>query len=223
MTKDNSVAKLGSTCAILVGISYIVIAVAFFLIPPAQQPGIGYTGEYFRSVLDNYTVQTILFWTFALSSFLAIATVTAVSDLVRVLNEGWVRWTGTLATVGYAVLAITNLLSKDLIRQIAEGYVRVDSSSQATLEVIGNVYNDWMCFGMIGAWFLAVNWFALRSGRFSKALAWVGLVAGITYWLVVIGYVLDTPPLVNVAAGLAGIIIPVWYIWMGVILRKTSV
>ena len=223
--KDNSIAKLGGTCAILVGISYMVVGVTFFMLPAEQQPG-GSAAEFLASVAASSTVVVVQYWAFALGALLAIAVVTAVSDLVRSANEGLVRWTSTLAILGFAIVAVQFLILQDHSPQLAAGFVEADESAQAALAIMGTRGLDpdaWMGFGTVGLWFLVVNWLAMGGSQLPKGLTYVGLAAGIAYALVVAGNVLSIPVLIAVAAGLGGIVLgPIWYIWTGVVLRRTS-
>jgi len=223
--KDNSIAKLGGTCAILVGILYLVVGVTFFMLPAEQQPGSA-AAEFLKSLAASSTVTVVQYWAFALGALLAIAVVTAVSDLVRSANEGLVRWTSTLANIGFAVVAVGFLIAQNDSPRLAAGFVKVDESAQAALAVMGTRGLDpdgWMGFGTVGLWFLVVNWLAMRGGQLPKGLTYVGLAAGVAYALVVAGNVLSIPVLIAVAAGLGGIIIaPIWYIWTGVVLRRPN-
>ncbi len=222
---DSSISKLGGTCAILVGISYLVVGVTFFLLPEGQQPGAS-GAEFLASVAAGSTVSIVQYFAFALGALLAIAVVTAVSDRVRSANEGLVRWTSTLATLGFAVIAVQFLMVQDHTPLLAAGYDTADESARAALEIMGTRSLDpdgWMGFGTVGLWVLVVNWLARGGGQLPKGLATVGLAVGIAYALVVAGNVLSIPLLISVAAGLGGIVLgPIWYIWTGVVLRQTS-
>ncbi len=225
--KDNSIAKLGGTCAILVGISYLVIGVTFFMLPVEQQAGGASTvAEFLESVAPDSSMLVIQYWAFALGALLAIAVVTAVSDLVRSANEGLVRWTSTLAILGFAVVAVSFLVLQDHTPLLAAGFVEADESAQAAIGIIGTRSLDpdgWMGFGTVGLWFLVVNWLAMGGGQLPKGLTYVGLAGGLAYVLIVAGNVLSIPVLISIAAGLGGVILgPIWYIWTGVVLRRTS-
>jgi hypothetical protein len=84
--QDSSVRKLGGTASILLGISYLVIGVTTFLVPPEQR--IGDTDSFFRSFAANPTMLTIQYWAWALSALFGLAAVPAISAIVRPLNEG---------------------------------------------------------------------------------------------------------------------------------------
>jgi len=218
-------AKLGGICSILVGILYLVVGGTYFLFPAGQQAG-GSTSEFFASVAESSTVLVIHYWALALLGLLAIAAVMAISDLVRSANEGLIRWTSTLAIIGFAVTAVQNLLIQDHTPQLAAGYVQADPSAQAALEVMGPRYLDpdaLMILGAVGLWILVVNWLALRGGQLPTVLAYVGLAGGIVYLLALASSLLQLPILVAITAGLGGVILaPIWYIWTGLVLRRMS-
>ena len=224
---DKSSARLGGTCSILVGLSYLAIGVTFFLLPPEQQPGSPLPpNQIFESVAAGSTLLVTYYWAFVTGSVFAIAAVPIISDLVRGANPGWVRWTSTLALVGYAVLAIEYLVLQDQVPKFAAGYLRLDESARSALAVIGplNLTNDaWAGFGTVGLWLAVVNGLAWRGGQWPKALAAIGLTVGIGNSLVIAGFMLDNSLLILITAGLGGVILgPIWFIWMGIRLRQAS-
>ena len=225
--RDRSVAKLGGICSILVGLSYLAIGATFFLLPAEQQPGSPVSFDaFFESVAGGSTVLVLYCWAFTVGGFVAIAAVPAISDLVRSANEGWIRWTSALAVIGYAVLAVEYLVLQDEVPRMAAGYIRLDESARAAIAVVGplNLNNDgWAGFGTVGLWLAVVNWLALRGGQWPKALAVIGLIVGIGNGLVIAGFILDSPILILITAGLGGVILaPIWFIWMGVRLRQAG-
>jgi len=225
MMKDNSLSKLGGTCSILVGVSYVLVGITYLLLPAGQKPGAG-PAQFYPSFAQNPTPSALMYWEFALGAVLAIAAVMAISEVVRPANEGWVRWTSNLAYLGFAVTAISNFRTLALMPTQAAAYVAGDASTQAAIAATGEIGLDpygWLQFGGIGLWVLVVSLLALRGGTLPKTLAYVGIAATILYWLVVAGFVLDIEALMAIAAGLGGIIVaPIWYIWMGLRLRRAS-
>src|SRR5712692_11747818 len=104
--KDNTLSKLGGICSILLGVTYIVIAVIYLLVPPEQQEGSGIpAGKFLESFAQNPAPLTVGYFVFAFGSLLGIAAVLAISESVRSTNEGWLRWTSHLAIIGFAVNA----------------------------------------------------------------------------------------------------------------------
>jgi len=224
--KDNSLAKLGGTCSILLGVSYIVIGINYLLLLPAAQRAGSTLDKSLPSFAQNPTPLTLQYWAFALGAVFALAAVLAISETVRSTNEGWVRWTSNLAYLGFAVIAINNFLFLDRQPARAAAYVAGDAATKAAMVASGPVGLDpqgWLGFGAVGLWTLVVSLLALRGGMWPKPLAYVGIAVALVYWLIVAGQVLDIGLLVAIAAGLGGVILgPIWYIWIGVHLRRAA-
>ena len=226
-TVDRSSARLGGISSILVGVSYLAIGVTFFLLPPEQQPGsLLPTDQIYASMAAHSTLLVTYYWAFVVAGVFAVAAVPAISDRVRAANPGWVRWTSTLALIGYAVLAVEYLVLQDQVPKLAAGYLQLDESAQSALAVIGplNLNNDaWAGFGTVGLWMAVVNWLALRGGQWPKALAVIGLVVGLGNSLVIAGFILEDPLLILITAGLGGVILgPIWFVWLGIRLRRAA-
>jgi hypothetical protein len=225
MKNNRSMAKVGSFCSIAVGIVYVGLGILFFLLPVAHRPGSGLSeAEFFATGSQDFT---LLLWemrVIALSAVLVVGVVLAVSELMRPANAGLVRYTGTLAIIGLAVISMTYTLDQWHTPQMLEGYQNLDQSGKAVLDIIGTRHFDpqgIFGFGMVGLWLLVVNWTAIKGGQFPRGLAYLGLALGIGYWCVVAGRLLSIPQLIAIAAALgAGIIAPIWYIGMGLSLRK---
>lgn len=223
--EGNSFGKLGGTLSILLGVSYIVVGIAFFAQPAELRPG-GDFDQFWSTMAENPTAHLLVHWAFALGALLALAAVAAISEVVRPANEGWVRWTRYLALLGFAVMAITNFRALAVEPALAQAYVAGNASTQAaivaTTPLIDLNPQGWLGFGAVGVWLLVLNLLALREDTWPKTLAYVGIVGAILYWFVVAGLALGVPLLTAIAAGLGGIIVaPVWYIWMGLRLQGT--
>jgi hypothetical protein len=110
--KDTTLSRLGRTCSIPLGISLIVVGITYLPWPPEQQQIVSlYTdpGAFLESFAKNSSLLTVEFWAEAQGVLLGIASVLAISATVRAVNEGWVRWTSTLAIIGLAITAIHDL------------------------------------------------------------------------------------------------------------------
>lgn len=226
--KDNSLNKLGGTCSILAGILIVVTAILYLLLPPEQQDACGCPEKFLMSVAQRPTVYIVEEGIFSLSSLLAIAAVLAISEDVRSVHEGWVRWTSTLAIMGQAVNTIESLhrMASDPLKGVV--YVNGDDAIKAALTVPGAVQGlfdpqGWLRVGIVGLWVLVVSLLALRGGTWPALLAYMGIGGGIAYVLVVPGQVLQIQWLIAIIAGIGGVIlIPIWYIWLGLRLHKAS-
>jgi|SRR6266545_5723336 len=225
--KDTTLSKLGGTCSILTGVSFIVAAVVYLLLPAEQQEACRCPEKFLISTAQNPTLLIVSYLVLALGSLLGIAAVLAISESVRSANEGWVRWTSTLAIIGLAVQAVDQFRVLALNPARAAAYVQGDAVVKAALTVPGaTAYLDqqaWLRFGTVGVWVLVVSLLALRGSAWPKPLAYLGIALAIAYWLVVVAEVIQTQSLIAILAGVGGLIlVPIWYIWLGLRLRKAA-
>jgi len=214
-----SLQRLGGSCAIVVGLSYVLIGITYFLLPSAQRAGGGGPASFYPSYAESPLFARLLNWEFALGSLFAICAVLAVSEAIRSAGEGLARWTANLAIIGFAVNAIDAFRALALQPAFAAAYVAGDASTKASIAATGVTSLDpdgWLVFGAVGAWALASSVLILRTPTFSRVLGYVGVATGVLYWLVVAGNVLGIPVLISVAAGLGGVVAaPIWFIGLG--------
>jgi hypothetical protein len=224
--KDTTLSTLGGTCSILTGVSIIVTAVMYLLLPSEQQDACGCPDQFLASLAHNPTLYVAESGLFALSSLVAIAAVLAIYETVRATHDGWARWSSTLAIVGFAVNAIDQIRHAVLQPSQATAYVQGDAAVKATLTAPGALQaldpQGWLRLGAVGLWILVVNMLALRGGTWPKPLAFVGIVGAIVYSLVVVAQVAQIQSLIVILAGVGVILIPLWYIWLGLRLRRSD-
>jgi Domain of unknown function (DUF4386) len=227
--KDTTLSKLGGTCSILAGVTFIAFAGLLLLAPPEQviDP---YTCRCADKFLTSLAHTSMLYSAglglLALYGLLAIAAVLAISASVRAGNEGWVRWTSTLAIIGLALNAIDALRAAALFPAKAAAYVQGDAAVKAALTAPGALWSDdpqgWFKFGAVGFWVLVVSVLALRGGTWPWPLAFVGIGFALGSWLVVVGEVVQTQTPLTIVAGVAAILAPIWFIWLGLRLLRTA-
>ena len=226
--KDNTLSKLGGTCSILLGISYVLVAVIYIVMPAEQKDAAGISPEAFlESLAQNSTLYIVGGLVFALGSLLGIAAVLAISERVRSVNEGWVRWTSTLAIIGFAVNAIDSFRRIALDPARATAYVKGDAAIRAALTVPsaqpGLDPQAWLRLGAVGLWVLVVSLLALRVDIWPKPLTYLGIAVTIVYWLIVASNFLQIQLFTAIVAGVGLVILtPIWYIWLGLRLRKAT-
>ncbi len=225
--KGTTLSKLGGICSLLTGVALIATAVLYLLLPSEQQDACHCPDRFLASLADTPTLYIAASGAFALASLLAIAAVLAISASVRAAHDGWARWTSTLAIIGFAVNAIDQIRHAVLDPVRATAYVQGDAAVKAALTVPGVLQGldpqGWLRFGLVGLWVLVVSLLALRGGAWPRPLAYLGLVGAIVFWLSVVAQVVQTPTLLVILAGVGGVVLlPIWYMWLGLRLCKSG-
>jgi hypothetical protein len=225
--KDNSLYKLGGICSVIVGISYVVIGITELLLSP--ELSVENNARAPIMFFESNRVLLLTQWSaMAWGAVFALAVIPAVSEKVRHLNEGWVRWTSTLATLGFAVTILDNYWAIVMTPDIAIAYVAGGEAVRAALSVPGAPQfidiQGWLGYGAVGLWILVVNLLALRGNILPRLLAYLGIAVAIAYFLVNASTAfLGLRGIILVLAGIGGVVLgPIWYVWMGLILYRTS-
>jgi hypothetical protein len=168
------------------------------------------------------------YWAFFWGAIFALAVIPAVAEKVRHLNEGWVRWTSTLATIGFVAAIFDNYWAIAMTPARAAAYVTRDAATRAALTVPGAPQfidvQGWLGYGAVGVWVLVVSLLALRRNIWPKLLAYLGIVLAIAYFLVLSTFVLPTlREMILILSGIGGVVLaPIWYIWIGLILYRNN-
>lgn len=213
--KDNSLLKLGSVCAVLLGIAKIISAVLYLVLPADLRAEVA--GKVFLpAFFANPTPLLSFFWVEAAVGILGIALVPALSSWVKAKNEGWVSWSSNLALIGYAVSTTGYLLSIARLPLIATTYVNAPETQPvlaATWKASIDLFGFWG-YAAIGFWILIVSLLAVRFSILPRWLAVLGIIISIPHLLVPLGTILKSQPiLIGIAA--VGLLLPVWYIGVG--------
>ena len=96
-----SYCKTGAFCSIIAGLSYLMVVILAFMLPPSIATYIA-SDQFFNDFLEHK------FLFFNLKIFMIIANITMIgvvcsfNALCRKENMGWVSWFSTLAIIGYA-------------------------------------------------------------------------------------------------------------------------
>ena len=96
---SDSVRRVGGVAAMVLGLTYVAVGVAFFLQPDEQGPG-GNLDEFFRSIADGAGWFLALNWAFVIGGVVALAVIPAATGIVLRGNEGWAIWAASLVLDG---------------------------------------------------------------------------------------------------------------------------
>jgi hypothetical protein len=216
--KNGTLARFGGLCSILLGIVAILVSVVYLLLPPEQRLGVK-AAVILPSVARGANLLLTQFWLLALEGVLGLVVVIALSRLVLSVGDGWVRFTGLLAIVGFAITAVGNVITIARLPGVAATYVAGDASTKAALAPVWRSTLDpygIFGYGAVGLWILVISVLALRSSRLPRPLTYVGLAYGVLLLLIPVALLTGaTTILLIVVVVLSAIAGPIWWIWSG--------
>jgi hypothetical protein len=188
--------RFAGICAILAGLFGVLYSVAFVIL---------------RSDLWS-----ALF--LSLAGLLGSATLVAVYGRLRNTDASFALWalllgiSGALGSAVHGAYDLSNALHPP-------GAVNLDLPSQIDPRGL-------LTFGVAGLALLVVAWLIVKGGQFPNGLGYLGFLTGALLILIYLArlVILDaTSPLVLLPALVTGFVAsPVWYIWLGLALRRPT-
>lgn len=219
--KNISLQRMGGMGSLLVaffaGLFVTLLLVALLVV---RQPGVV---SWFY-VLSDYVL--------ALAGLFGLAAVPAIHARVAPLSEGWMRWTSTLALIGFVMMAVTGFWHAEsetsligswspLPAEIAPDLAIPMTSLAIFLDLLGHVPLGWFEAAGIGLWVFSVSWLARGTDLLSQGVIRIGLAAG----------VLSVAAMLGAAPQLALLLLPImmtgglllstlWFFQVGLLLLR---
>lgn len=219
---DGLVDRVGGVCAILVGVLTAMAGITYLFLPEAQRlqvPG----AELLPSFAEGGNVLRLELLELGLVGIFGLGAVAALSRLVATDRGGWLRWAGTVATVGFAVTAVGQFLTIERLPRVADAFVAGDEATRAALAAVWKSTLDPYAifgFGGVGFWILVLSIIGLRERGGLRPLWSLGIAVGIMYGLVPLGQLFESSALIILAAVAGGILAAVWYVWAGSVVTR---
>jgi hypothetical protein len=198
---DRVFERFAATCAFVVGVGGFVYAIVFVTL----LRGAGRAADAASALL------------LLVGGLLSTAVLVAVTERLRRSGGPFALWAlllGSVAAIGSAVHGGYDLAN-------------VINRPQIGLSIPNPVDpRGLLTFGVTAIALLVIAWLILRSGAFPRRLAYVGFAAALLLMVIYVGRltILDPEsPVLLVAALLAGFVVnPLWYVWLGLELRRDA-
>jgi hypothetical protein len=221
--QDVSMSKIGSICSIILGISYVLVGIFHILSPVEHRISSG-SEVFLPAIASGFSFSTLVTWSFALGSVVALAAIPAIAERFSIYNRGLVSWTRNLALLGYGALAVNEFTLLARWPALASAYVEGEAATRSAISAQPLLLLDphgWLSFGAVGTFIFVVSVLALKHSSTPKLYALSGLLGGVLFWFSLVGFILENEIILTIAAGLGGtVVIPIFYIWSGLILGR---
>lgn len=222
----DSIDRVGGTAALLVALAYIGTGVSALWMPPELQGRPEVTPhEFWLALARDPTAHLAFHWCWVASGLVGLAAVPAIARLGRPASEGWSHWGAALGYLGFAVNARSHLMEIAFDRKIIPLYLDSPEAFQQAVHVVAGLALDvpegWLTYGGLGAWVAIASVCGRRAGALSRGQLALGLVAAMSCVLGVLGYTLTNRPLLVLSIGVGGLlVVPGWFAWIGIGLRR---
>lgn len=224
--EDRSLTRVGGMCAILLGISYILVGITFMFDTVRTAPT---RHEFLMRFAQNPPARLLNHAFFLIGAILALGAIPAISQIVRKDNEGWVRWATNVAYLGIVVTALTHIEFLTLTPLNARLYASGDEFARTVFLASprqGTDISGWLRYGCLGIWMLIIVVLAWRHAALPRLLVYLGILGAVLYILIPVSSLLPDQLHVTVetvAAGLGGIVLaPIWFLWIGALLYRSQ-
>jgi hypothetical protein len=221
--QDESMRKIGAICSIVLGISYLMVGIFHTLSPVEHRISSG-PDVFLPAIASGFSFSTLVTWSFALACVVALAAIPAIAERFGIYNRGLVSWTRNLALLGYGSLAVNEFTLLARWPALASAYVEGDAAARAAISAQPLLLLDphgWLSFGGVGTFIFVISFLALKHRAMPRLLGIAGLLGGVLFWFSLVGFILENELVLSFAAGFGGaVVIPIFYIWTGLILRR---
>jgi hypothetical protein len=221
--KKATLCKLGAYCAFTAGIAYLIIVCCAFL-APASIASYVTSAQYFDDFLSYEPIFIFLKGLMIVANSAFVGVVLAFHALVRPYNFGKMTFFSALAIIGLGVGVFQSVQDMTIVPHLAYQYSIASEEVKAAIIAIGvanpSIYI--ISLGFPGIWFILVSIMAYNNPQIPKLLVLLGFLWGVGNLVTVIAHVFVIIWLIYLVAFGALCAAPIWSIWEGIYLLKTS-
>jgi hypothetical protein len=196
--------RFAGACAVVVGVGALVYAIVFAVIVTAEPP-----------------TWVVGLWFFLLMAggLLSLPVLVALYHRLRVVDAGFAMLALLFGASGAAGSAIHG--GFDLANVVRPPMTPLPADVPNAIDPRGL-----LTFGFVALALLVVSWLILRGGQLPRGLGPLGFLSAALLVVIYLGRLIafdPTNPILLVAALLAGLVVnPVWWIWLGTSLLRST-
>ncbi len=227
--RDPTIFRVGALASWGVAAAYLATGVTALLMPPELQGRPEVTPHEFFTVLAAQPTAHLAFhWAWVAAGAFGVGAVPAISLLVWKEHRGAVLWAGVLGLLGFAVMARSHLMELAWDRAVLPLYPTASPAFREAVHVVAGLALDVpdgvLTYGAVAVWVAVVSGLARRGAVLPAGFGWLGLAAAASLLAGVVGYGLLLRPFLVVAVGVGGfVLVPAWFGWAALLLRRAAV
>lgn len=213
-----------SNAAIATGLLWLCSTLLFLFFDPVRG---GRTQEdFYRAVAADPLLYQLPRVSLAVTAFVGLAAVLAISRVVGDPSGGWLRWSTVLVVIGLALTGISQARFALINPERAAIYVGGDKVTQLAIEA--NRFTLQLDpHGIIGTlslvvWLVSINVLALRKGSWRRSVSLLGIAVATVSAVGVGGRGLGLASVTQLTSLVNGLLAPVWFLWVGFTLRTRN-
>jgi hypothetical protein len=183
----------------------------------------GITSDFFISLSKNATAFHFHYWSFVIASILSMGVIYILTDHLNL--SSFYRFMAILAIIGLSATAFDFARMHHQAKQLTTKFVTAEPSTKNFILMQGldrlDAYG--IGFNLLGLFLIVLCFKILNTKIWPKYISFIGLFNGILLQFVLLGTFMKIGILIDIAAGLSGIILtPLLFIGIGFFYIKKS-
>ena len=208
--------KMGGIAALYAGAAYVVGMVGFLLV-------VGWPDDPVKQVavlVDNQVSVHILYLiVYQVWAVFQVVLALALYERLKAGSPAIVQTATVIGIIWACVVIASGMVANIGMETVVDLYGKDPAQAATVWLAIESVVDGLGGTGgeiLGGLLVLLVSWAALRAGEFPRALNYLGAVIGVA------GILSTVPALYGVLGPLFGVVQIVWFIWLGIIMLRSS-
>lgn len=213
-------------CAFVMGLFFIVGGITHFLMPREQiHFATGIKPEFFKSLNRSSKAFTIHYWAFVIVGLAGASVVLFTGSVLGITEQIFLKVAKILGVSGFLVFSLN--FNRMLGYALNKSSMWDDSSgdTKETILSIGLPNLDpsgLFTSGLTGTWFIIFNITAINQDLIPIFIGVTGLIGGFFYLVVFLGINMKMSLLVDIGAGLGGLVLaPIWCFGLWIFILNT--
>jgi hypothetical protein len=210
--------KMGGIAALYAGAAYVFAMVGYLFVLDIR--GVVDPVQKVAFLVDNQAFLYILnLFVYVVWGVFMVVLALALYERLKAGSPAFVQTATAIGIIWACVVIAAGMVNNVGMETVVDLYATDQAQAATVWLAIKSVVDGLGGTGgetLGGTWILLVSWAALRAGELPRALNYLGAVIGVA------GILSTVPALYGVLGPLFGVVQIVWFIWLGIIMLRSS-